>query len=87
MEGADKMTAQEAIEDFYNMIIRSIDNAPDYIEKREALEAAGVLLEKIEVHLYVDRKSLQQPAKTDAQFLQSLRIAPDLTVSDRQERP
>ena len=79
------MTAQKAIEEFYDMIIRSIGDAPDYVEKREALEAAGVHLEQIEVHLFIDQTEAK--SRADEEFLRGMRIAPDLTVSDRQERP
>jgi hypothetical protein len=84
MEGTHEMTAQEAIEDFYNMVLDAIANGPDYAEKRKALEAAGVQLEQIEVHLYISR--VEAKARADEEFLREMRIAPDLTVSDQQER-
>lgn len=78
---------QQAINEFYMTVIDAIDTLPVIAEKFAALDQAGIALEKVELHLFVDLKVQAQSTSTDAQFLKSLRIAPDLTVSARQERP
>src|ERR1039457_447733 len=74
VERAYEMTAQKAIEEFYDMIIRSIGDAPDYVEKREALEAAGVHLEQIDVHLFIDQTEAK--SRADEEFLRGMAMAP-----------
>lgn len=79
-----ELTPQQksAIEALYDVILRAIGDTDLSVELRE-MRCAGVQLSQIDITLLVDSAPGAPPpatAESDADFLHSLHIAPDLEV-------
>ena len=78
-----KFTTEQdaAIAALYNAMAVSLNAL--VLQHSATLTALDIHLFRIELTLHVEPHNEKSPAETDADFLRSLRIAPELTPTDR----
>jgi hypothetical protein len=72
---------QQAIHTLYQAMVQSISTAPDLARNIQALRAVGLCLAEATLDLFIAPIDDDQvPPQSDAEWLKSMRIAPDLEV-------